>query len=108
MRSHSPARCSLLVAVAWSTPAVVVATSPTPATMPPPPPRGPVETVAPGGYLAAATTTIRARPAARLPTGNAGGGLGTTEITFWRNMSAALGEEVRQAHRCLAQEIRTR
>ena len=57
--------------------------------------QGPVETVAPGETApAATTTTIALDLLPDCPTDALAAASGTTEITFWHSMSAALGEEV--------------
>jgi sn-glycerol 3-phosphate transport system substrate-binding protein len=57
--------------------------------------QGPAETVAPGETAPAATTTTVALDLLPdCPTDALAAASGTTEITFWHSMSAALGEEV--------------
>jgi len=58
-------------------------------------PTSPADSVAPGETTAAATTTtVAPETLPDCPTDALASATGTTEITFWHSMSAALGEEV--------------
>ena len=58
------------------------------------PTQAPAETLAPGDSAVATTTTVAPDLLPDCPTGALASATGTTEITFWHGMSAALGEEI--------------
>ena len=58
------------------------------------PTQGPAETFAPGDSAVATTIAVAPNLLPDCPTGALASATGTTEITFWHGMSAALGEEI--------------